>query len=556
MRLLARCAAALVLAAGAATVACSRDEPTTAAPAAEQWFTDVATASGLAFTHANGMTGAYLDHEIFPPGVGLIDYDNDGDLDVYAVQSVGGDRLFRNDLAAGVLRFTDVTTASGIDVRSYGMGVAAGDINNDGFVDVYLTRLGPNVMLLNDGDGTFTDVSRKSGTDDPSWSVSAAFVDFDRDGWLDLFVGNYLAFSVEGDVKCFGWSGEADYCAPASYRAQRSRLYRNRGDGTFADVTAAALLGGEFGPALGVATADYDGDGWMDIYVANDGQENQLWTNQRNGTFRNTALLAGAALTVDGRTEASMGVDAGDVDNDGDEDIVIANLTSEGTTLYLNDGRGVFEDAGTRSGLRQRSVAYTGFGNAWADFDNDGWLDLLTVNGAVRRIDTRGSASDPFPYRQAKQVFRNTGNGRFEDVTASAGSVLQAPEVSRGAAFGDVDNDGDTDVVIGNNSGPMRLLLNNVGSRSQWLGVRVIGAGGRDMLGARVGVVRGDGSTLWRRARADGSYASANDPRVLVGLASTDAVARVRVAWPDGTAEEWTDVAVGRWTTLVQGTAK
>jgi hypothetical protein len=292
----------------------------------------------------------------------------------------------------------------------------------------------------------------------------------------------------------------------------------------------------------------------MDLYVANDGQPNQLWINQRDGTFKNTGLLSGTAMNAHGKAKAGMGVDAGDFDNDGDEDLLVTNLRGEGDDLYVNDGAGLFEEQSERSGLGGASLGYTGFGVAWFDFDNDGWLDTLIVNGAVRTIEALSRANDPLPLREGKLLLRNLGNGRFEDVTKRAGAVLQLPEVSRGAAFGDVDNDGDVDVVVANNSGKVRLLINNVGNRSHWVGLRLVGTrSGRDMPGARAAVMREDGSMLWRRVRADGSYASANDPRILVGLGQSSRPVRVRVEWPDGTTEEWNDVAVDRYTTLKEG---
>ena len=540
------------------------------------WFTDTAPESGLDFVHVNGMYGRYQQPEIMGPGVALLDYDNDGDLDVYLVQ--GGtlgtepqrpappeglplaDRLYRNDLAvhAGgerTLRFTDVTDESGITARGYGMGVATGDIDNDGRVDLYLTRFGANQMFRNRGDGTFVEVSAASGTDDPSWGVSAAFVDADRDGWLDLFVGNYLAYSLDTHVPCVHPSGRREtYCAPETYRAQPSRFYRNRGDGTFLDATAAAGMAREFGPALGVATADVDGDGWIDIFVANDQQENQLWMNQRDGTFRNLALLAGVALGGAGSAKADMGVDFGDLDNDGDEDLFVTELTGQGSTLYVNDGAGRFEDRSAQAGIRLPSLPYTGFGAGWFDADNDGWLDLLAVNGLIVH-DRDAPAGHPFPLDQRNQFLRNLGDGRFEDATGRAGAVFELSEVSRGAGFGDIDNDGDTDVVVTNAAGPVRLLVNGIGNRNHWIGLRLVGAGGaRDMVGARVAVTRSDGATLWRRARVDGSYASASDPRVLVGLGPSAAPPRVRVLWPGGRIEEWSDVPVDRYTTLTEGT--
>jgi hypothetical protein len=540
------------------------------------WFIDRAAESGLDFTHFNGMSGAMFYPELMAPGVGLLDYDNDGDLDVFIVQGqmLGGrpvsaarfspkgplkGRLFRNDLevhsdGSRTLRFTDVTEASGINATGYGMGVAVGDYNNDGCIDLYVTALGRNQLFRNNCDGTFTDVSTVSRTDDPGWSTSAAFVDYDRDGWLDLFVAHYVNYATETNVDCHNSAGRLEYCPPNVYAAQPSHLFHNNRDGTFTDVTVSAGMAREFGPALGVVTADFNGDGWIDIYIANDGQPNQLWINQHDGTFKNTAALSGTALSIEGSAHSSMGVDAGDFDNDGDEDIFITELTSQGSDLFVNVGGGVFLDQSARSGLRSASLPYTGFGTAWFDFDNDGWLDILTVNGAVTSVDELVRLRDPFPLGQRKQLLRNLGSGRFQDVTAEAGPVFQRLRVGRGAAFGDIDNDGDVDVVVANDSGPVELLVNEVGNRNNWIGLRLVGGPGpRDMLGARVGIVRTDGSTLWRRARADGSYASANDPRVLVGLGQATAIARVRVLWPDGRAEDWTGVSPGRYTTLQEG---
>ena len=566
--------------------------------AAGDWFVDRAQETGLEFTHFNGMSGKLYYAEIIGPGAALFDYDNDGDLDVFLVQGrmlgsgtptvapPGGapleGRLYRNDLVVKadgtrVLRFTDVTEMSGIKATGYGMGAATGDFDNDGCVDLYLTNLGPNQLWRNNCDGTFTDVTKKSGTAgppplavqnsggispksgakaDPAWSVSAAFVDYDRDGWLDLFVGFYLQYSIDSNTPCFSPSGRPDYCSPNVYRSQPSHLYHNNRDGTFSDVSASAGLAQELGPALGVATADFNGDGWMDIYVTNDGQPNHMWINQHNGTFRNMGLLTGTAMSAHGKAKAGMGVDAGDFDNDGDEDLLVANLRGEGNDLYVNDGKGLFEEQGGRSGLGAASQPFTGFGAAWLDVDNDGWLDALIVNGAVQTLEALREANDPFPLHQSKLLFRNGGNGRFEDVTSRGGAALQLSDVSRGAAFGDIDNDGDVDVVVANNSGKVRLLVNEVGQRSHWVGLRLLGKQKRDMLGARAAITRGDGVTLWRRARSDGSYASANDPRVLVGLGPSSTPVKVRVTWPGGMTEEWTDVAIDRYTTLKEGTGK
>ncbi len=540
------------------------------------WFVDGTAAAGLDFVHVNGMSGAYYMAEIMAPGVALFDYDNDGDLDVYLVQgqpldpSAPGerprasglsDRLFRNDLDKapdGTRRphFTDVTRESRIEVHGYGMGVAAGDFDNDGWVDLYLTKFdAPNQLLRNNGNGTFTDVSKASGTDQRSWSVSASFVDIDRDGWLDLYVTNYLRYSLTSNPRCYNAAAVVGYCTPRSFDGVADRLYRNQGDGTFADVSVSSGVAAEQRPGLGVTAADFNRDGWVDIYVANDGRENLLWLNRGDGTFADGALLAGVALPVTARAEASMGVDAADGDGDGDDDLIVTELGGEGSNLFVNDGSGVFEDRSAPSGVGPASLALTGFGAAWVDVDGDGLLDVLSVNGAVQVIESLRQAGDPFPLRQHKQLLRNLGGGRFEDVTNRAGSVFATSEVGRGAAFGDIDNDGDVDVVVANNNGPARLLLNEHAAR-HWIGLRLVGRGGRDMLGARVEMARQSSRPLWRRARADGSYASANDPRVVAGLGDAAEAPVVRVTWPDGATETWNGVPIDRYSTLRQGSGR
>ena len=366
-----------------------------------------------------------------------------------------------------------------------------------------------------------------------------------------------MDYAIEADQECPSDTGRVGYCVPQVYRAQPDRLFRNRGDGSFADVTATALAGTTFGPALGVATADFDGDGWPDIYVANDGEENQLWMNRRDGTLADAGLVSGAALNGNGAAEGSMGVDAGDFDNDGDEDLFMTHLTTETNTLYVNDGNGMFEDRSALSGLGPPSLAATGFGTAWLDFDNDGRLDVLTVNGRVSRTEER--ADEPFPYDQTRQLFRNLGDGRFEEVT---GRGRRDVRDVRGGGAGPPSATWTTTATwtcwSGTTAGRVRLLVNRVESTHRWLGLRLVGGAEapRDMLGARVEVATSDGTTLWRRARADGSYGSANDPRVHVGLGDATEVSRIRVYWPGGRVEEWTDVPLDRWTTLTEGSGR
>ena len=541
-------------------------------------FTDETQAVGIDFVHFNGMSGEKYFCEVVGSGGALFDYDNDGDLDLYIVQGnmLGPgkalkdalfpprvplpprDRLYRNDLKVHAdgsrnLRFTDVTEASGIEATGYGMGAAVADVDNDGWVDLYVTNFGRNQLFRNNGDGSFREAALPEEAA-PRWSVSAAFLDYDRDGWLDLFVGNYVNFSFSYTKDCFGVTGRVDYCGPLSYEPVPDQLFRNRGDGTFEDVSASSQIARHYNGSLGVVTADFNLDGWIDLYVANDQRPNHLWMNQKNGTFSNEALLAGCAFNKDGQAESSMGVDAADFDNDGDEDLFMTHLLNETNTLYRNDGNGWFEDESSGTRLAPPSVPYTGFGTAFLDYDNDGWLDVLAVNGHVDTLDALAKKNDPYPLHQPNQLFRNLGGGRFEDVTGGAGPVFGVSEVSRGGVFGDVDNDGDTDVLVVNNNGPVRLLINQVGQRLHWLGFRLRDRRlKRDLLGTRVGVFLPGGRTLWRRVRTDGSYASANDSRLLFGLGKETQVLKVRAEWTDGTREEWSGLPVDQYTVLYRG---
>ncbi len=566
-------------------------------------FADVAVESGLDFTHWNGMSGEFYYAEMMGSGAALFDADNDGDLDVYLVQgnalgTTGGeatfpppgplplkDRLFRNDLSVDAgggrrLRFTDVTEASGLESTGYGMGVTAADFDNDGWIDLYVTNLEGSKLFRNrgadaGGQVTFEDVTVASGAGVGRWSVPAVAFDYDRDGWLDLFVGNYVEYSLASNKRCTDELGLPNYCGPLAFAPLPDVLLRNLGAGagapskgdkpsfvTFTDVTREAGIHREFGGCLGAVAADFNGDRWLDLYVANDGMPNQLWIGGPDGSFENQALLAGAAVSGQGHPEASMGVAAADFDGDGDEDLFVAHLRHETNTVYVNDGRGHFEDRSAASGLGSPSLAMTTFGAGWLDFDNDGRLDQLTVSGAVKVIKRLSLAGDPFPLHQHNQLFRGDGNGAFEDVTARAGAAFGLSEVSRGAAYGDVDNDGDSDVLISNNSGPARLLLNRVGQDRSWLGLRLVDETGRDALGARAGVVRhgtsaGSG-TIWRRVGANASYGSSSDPRLLFGLGGDEAIEEVVVEWPDGRSEQWPAEAVrpGAYVTLAQGTGE
>ena len=378
------------------------------------------------------------------------------------------------------------------------------------------------------------------------------FFDADRDGDLDLFVANYLDFTPAGNKQCFDPTGARDYCTPRAFRPVPDWFYRNEG-GRFVDASAAAGITRADGAGLGVTAGDYNGDGWLDLYVANDANPNQLWINQRNGTFVDDGALSGAAVNAAGYPEGSMGIASGDFDADGDEDLFITNIVGETFALYVNDGKGGFEDARVRTGVARPTAPMTGFGTDWIDYDNDGWLDLFIANGAVNIVERlRGQ---PFPFQMRNQLLRNTHDGRFEDMTDRAGPAFARLDVARGAAFGDVDNDGDVDVLVTNNNAPARLLLNQLPAGSHWLAVSLKQPGANlRAVGARIGVARQGQSTLWRRVRSDGSYLTANDLRVHVGLGQSASIAAVVVEWPDGTRERWTDVRPDRAIVLTRGT--
>ncbi len=533
------------------------------------WFEDQAHLSNLKFQHFNGMTGVFYFPEMTGQGGAVLDFDGDGDLDVYLVQgSLLGtedtlddalfplppgapltDRLFRNDLKVGAdgtrsMTFVDVTERAGIESPGYGMGAAVGDIDNDGWPDIYITNYGPNQLLRNRGDGTFEDVTARSGTGDPLWGTSATFFDYDDDGDADLYLANYVVFDVDENPRCFAASSRRDYCGPDAFTAQPDRLFRNLGDGVFEDVTSRVLIGYEAGPGLGVTAADFNGDRRVDLFVANDGRVNQLWINQGNGTFVDDALFSGVALNRHGKPEASMGVDSADFDGDGDEDILLAHLMGETNTLYVNDGAGLFEDRTVASGMAGVSLPFTSFGTAWIDIDNDGLLDLLTASGAVRILEDQAAAGDPYPLKQPNQLIRNVG-GRFEDVSESAGEEFATPEVSRGVSLGDLDNDGGVDIVIYTNNGPTRLLMNQIGALAGWIGLGVKRLGSATWeIGVRVETDEGERGSRWRRSRVDGSYCSSHDGRLVLGLGTRESVSKLRLFGMEGEVREFRELPI------------
>jgi enediyne biosynthesis protein E4 len=523
--------------------------------ASAPWFADEAAARGLTLRHRSGHSStAYRLPEIMGGGAALFDMDDDGDLDALLVQSgvLGGPdtgprhRLYRND---GTGRFEDVTAGSGVDVPGYGMGVATGDYDGDGDPDLYLTNLGANVLLRNDGSGRFTDVTAVAGVAGSGWSTSAAFVDLDADGWLDLYVTRYLAWTPERERQCFSLTGAVDYCSPKNYDAPTSDLlFRNTGRGTFTDVSAPAGITAAVGNGLGVVADDVDGDGRIDVFVANDGTPNHLWLNQGGGRFAEVALQRGVAIDQDGGPKAGMGVHVADVDGDADNDLLVMNLDTESDSYFRNDGR-FFVDATNSIGLRVASRRFTRFGMAMLDFDNDGRLDLYEANG---RVGLQGETFAADPYAEPNLLLRGVEGPRFEEVQPRGGTSVPIVRTSRAAAFGDIDNDGGIDILVANRDETPTLLRNVVAARGHWLQVAVRDVRGGDALGAQL-TIRAGGRPVRRDVRTAYSYLAANDPRVHVGLGAATTVQTIDVRWPDGVSERFGPFEADRIVTLRRG---
>ena len=531
-------------------------------------FTDVTKEAGVQFRHVHGGSGEKNYIETMGSGACWFDYDGDGDIDLYAVNSSelpgykGDDKpfshLYRNE---GGGRFKDVTAEAGVGHRGYGMGCTAGDIENDGDIDLYVTNFGPNVLYRNEGGGRFKDVTSEAGVGDPRWSASAAFADIDNDGDLDLYVTNYLDFTLDNNKYCGQKKpGYRAYCHPDEYNGVPDTLYRNRGDGRFDDVSAAAGVADPIGKGLGVVFTDLNDDGWVDIYIANDKTINFTYLNQRNGTFKDISVTSGAGFSESGMPQAGMGTDAADVNGDGRFDLVVTNLDYETNELYINNGDLTFTDATFHAGLAEPSFLKVGFGADFLDHDNDGDKDLLVANGHI--IDNIHLYRDQVTYAQSPTMLSNDGTGRFVDVTRSLGETFTRPKVGRGLAVGDIDDDGDLDVLIVNNNAEAELFRNDGGNApgsggGHWLMVKLRGTrSNRNGIGARVRVMTRDakGVERWQvdEVRAGSSYLSQHDTRLHFGLGAAAAVGTLEIRWPGGGVQTLKDVKADQILTVTE----
>ena len=528
-----------------------------AAPAPGFRLTDVTAEAGLSFRHNTGAFGAKYLPETMGSGCAFLDYDNDGWPDILLIN--GRDwpgherrrstqRLFRNNRNG---TFTDVTRAAGLDVEMYGMGVAVGDFNNDGFPDLYITAVGQNRLFRNNGRGQFVDITIPSGLGSRSaFSTSALWFDYDRDGHLDLFVCNYVRWSPEQDVNCSLDGKSKSYCTPEAYRGATCWLFHNKGDGTFEDVTANSGIFDPSSKSLGVAMLDIDNDGWPDLFVANDTQPNKLYRNNRDGTFTESAVRMGVAFSEDGRARAGMGVDTGDYQRSGRMGIAVTNFDNEMMGLYESTGRG-FVDRAIPAGVGAASRERLGFGCVFADVDLDGYLDLIAVNGHID--DTVRSLGRGAAHAQVPHLFLNDGKGRFRDVAVEAGREFAVPKIGRGIALGDFDRDGDLDVLITTNSGPALLFRNDVSSGSQSIRFRLEGRkSNRDGVGAVVQVHDASGMQM-QMVKSGSSYLSSSDKSLTFGVGSRTHIDRVVIFWPSGRADEFGELAAGKTYLCVEG---
>jgi enediyne biosynthesis protein E4 len=536
--------------AGAAIASAFPSQESWALPELGFHLTDVTSSAGIHFRHNNGAYGGKLLPETLGSGCAFLDYDADGWQDILLVNSMDWPghshqrstiKLYRNNRNG---TFSDVTRSAGLDLEIYGMGVAVGDYNNDGFPDILVTCVGQNRLFRNTGSGTFVDVTNASGlAKRQAFSTSALWFDYDRDGFLDLFVCNYVKWSPEHDVFCSLDGKHKSYCTPEAYVGQTCWLFHNRGNGTFEDVTASSGIFDSSSKSLGAAMFDYDQDGWPDLLVANDTQPNKLYRNQRNGTFKDVAVEAGIAFSADGKARAGMGVDVGDFDNSGRPGVAITNFDNEMIGLYRADANGNFADIAVESGIGLPSKTTLGFGCAFADCDLDGSLDLVAVNGhiddTVRNVRNVG-------YAQSPQLFLNDARGKFSEVGDQVGGGFSQPKVGRGLAIGDFDRDGDEDILITTNNGPAYLFRNDQTAGHHSIRFRLVGTrSNRDAIGAQVKIFAG-GLMQTRMVRSGSSYLSQSGLPLTFGLGKRDSIERLLIDWPTGRSEEFKELAAGR----------
>ncbi len=520
-------------------------------------FTRVTDEAGIQFRHFSGATGAKHLPETMGGGAAFLDYNNDDALDIYFVNGApltestkdiqSTNRLYRN---SGDGTFIDVTLQTGVGNTGYGIGCCVADYNNDGNRDLFVTNFGRNVLYHNNGDGTFTDVTQKSGTiDEPCFSTGCAFADYNNDGWVDLVVVNYVLTDLETAPDC-SQNGIPAYCRPEDFDPAPDVLYQNNGDGTFTDVTQKAGLT-SLGRGLGAIWMDADNDGWLDLYIANDREANFLYHNNGDGTFTELGELRGIARNEHGDVESSMGIDAADYDNDGDFDVILTHYQAETNTLYQNDGNGVFWDVTAQSYLSEPTLLPLAWGTGFSDFDNDGWLDLFFANGHLH--DNIEALEEVGVYKQQNQLFRNQQNGTYTDISNISGDGMLIEKSSRGAIFGDYDNDGDLDLLVMNIDDTPDLLRNDTPSIHHWLGIKLVGKrSNRDGLGAKVMLQSGD-THLLREVKSGTSYLSQNPYQLLIGLGMAEHVDRLVVHWQSGTQDAIENVQCNQWLTIQEG---
>jgi len=523
---------------------------------------DIVPSAGITFRHDNAASPEKYLIETMGSGCGWIDFDQNGLFDIYLVNGAATQvykpqfplrsALYRNN---GDGTFTDVTTKAGVGAEGlFGMGIAVGDYDNDGFPDLFVLGYGRCILYHNNGDGTFTDVTARAGVENIGrWASSAAWFDYDNDGRLDLVIANYVDWSPERNFYCGDRGpGMRSYCHPDDFHGQAPTLFHNNGDGTFTDVSKSSGIGLKGGNGLGVVTFDYDNDGWQDIFIANDHMPNYLFHNNRDGTFREVGYLAGVSVSADGQFEAGMGTDAADTTGTGRMDLIVAHLDMQLARVYQNSGDGTFEDATFRSKISYATYHISTFGTRFMDYDNDGWCDLFMANGHV--LDNIERYHADTKYAEPKMMFRNTGRGVFENVSDQLGPDFQSPRVSRGAALGDFDNDGDLDILINNCGQAPQLLRNDGGNSNHWLEIFLIGTkSNRDGVGARVKVTAGD-RVLYEQRKGGMSYQSAQDPRLHFGLSQHSSVDSVEIAWPSGITTKLSNLKADQIIAVKEGT--